>query len=158
MPQAFFPIYPPGATPISTLVWFQKRDGMVYYFQGDLPVFSHAENDLKSFRLYTSQLVQSGNCKQVEIVEAFGVSPISVKRWVKKLRNEGSQGFFKNHAPRKPRVMTKEILQRAQALLDEGLSRNEVAEELGLKSDTLYKAIHDGRLQEVKKKPRAKPA
>ena len=59
-----------------------------------MPLFQHPEKDIKSFRLYTSQLVVNGNAKQSEIARAFGVSPISVKRWVKKFREEGSQAFF----------------------------------------------------------------
>ena len=46
-------------------------------------------------RFITAQLVVSGNAKQVEIIEAFGVPPISVKRSVKILREEGIEGFSK---------------------------------------------------------------
>jgi hypothetical protein len=42
------------------------------------PFFYHAEQDRKSFRLFTSQLVVNGNRWQVDIVKAFGISPISV--------------------------------------------------------------------------------
>jgi transposase len=50
---------------------------------------------LASFRMITSQLYINGNCKQVDIVKAFGVSANSVKRYVKKYRKEGMEGFFK---------------------------------------------------------------
>ncbi len=47
-----------------------------------------------------SQIVDSGAAKQVEIVKAFGVSIISVKRYVKILREKGPGGFFdKKHWP-----------------------------------------------------------
>jgi transposase len=39
-------------------------------------------------------LVVNGNCKQSEIVKAFNVSAISVKRWVKKYREQGTKAFF----------------------------------------------------------------
>ncbi|NCU31566.1 MAG: helix-turn-helix domain-containing protein [Candidatus Moranbacteria bacterium] len=39
-------------------------------------------------------MVVNGNATQTEIVRAFGVSSISVKRWVKKYRTEGARGFF----------------------------------------------------------------
>jgi transcriptional regulator with XRE-family HTH domain len=43
-------------------------------------------------------------------------------------------------------------MEAAQELLDEGLSRREVAERLGLKKDTLSKAVLAGHLRERKKK------
>ena len=65
----------------------------MYYFHGCLPVFTHAESDLKSFRLYTSQLVVNGTCTQAELVRAFGISSITMKRHVKRLRAGGVRRF-----------------------------------------------------------------
>lgn len=94
MPQMRLPFFPEEITLINSIVGFQKNSGIVYYFNGSMPVYQHPEEDLKSFRLFTSQLVVNGNAMQSEIVRAFGVSSISVKRWVKKYREEGAQGFF----------------------------------------------------------------
>ena len=94
MPQAILPLFPANGTQINNVLAFQKKDGHVYYFHGALPIFSHPESDMSSFRLITSQLVVNGVCKQAEIVKAFGVSPISVKRYVKLYRQEGAKGFF----------------------------------------------------------------
>jgi hypothetical protein len=44
-------------------------------------------------------------------------------------------------------VLTAEVRQRAQELLDQGWGRDQVGEELGVKSDTLRKAVADGRLR-----------
>ena len=158
MPQALLPIFPPEATPINELISFCKRDGTVYYFQGCLPIFSHAEGDRKSFRMFSSQLVVNGNCTQAELVRAFGSSAISMKRHVKKLRAGGSQAFFAPRRKRQPRVLTAEVLQRAQGLLAEGQPRTAVAKVLGIKLDTWSKAVRSGRLVEPLKKktvPRA---
>ena len=94
MPQTHLPFFPEDTHLINSAIGFQKRNGMVYYFNGSMPVYQHSELDYKSFRLYTSQLVINGNSTQKEIANAFGVSEISVKRWVKRLREEGAQGFF----------------------------------------------------------------
>src|SRR3989304_4772781 len=77
------PFFPEDIILINSFVGFQKQNGIVYYFQGPMPIYQHDENDIKSFRLFTSQLVINGNAKQSEIVKAFDVTPISVKRWVK---------------------------------------------------------------------------
>jgi transposase len=157
MPQTLLPIFPAEATAINELISFCKRDGSVYYFHGCLPVFTHAEGDLKSFRMYTSQLVVNGTCTQAELVRAFGVSSISMKRHVKKMRGGGSQAFFAPRRKRKPRVLTPEVLQQAQELLSQGEGRSTVAQSLGLKRDTLSKAVRAGRLAEPLKKKKTGP-
>jgi hypothetical protein len=152
MPEIIYPLFPDDATPINEVLSFAKRDGQVYYFQGCLPVFSHAEDDLRSFRMFTSQLVVNGNCKQVELVKAFGVSVISVKRHVKKYRSRGPAAFYERSKQRKPRVLTPEVIIQTQGLLNEGHSTSETAKRMGIKPDTLLKAIQSGRLLETKKK------
>ena len=139
-------MFPSDVTEINSLVSFAKREGTVYYFNGPLPVFSHVQEDKASFRMFTSQLVVNGNCTQMEVVRAFGISAISMKRYVKIYRREGVSGFFKSRAARQPRVLTPEVLQKAQDLMQQGKERNAVAQELGIKSDTLRKAIQAGRI------------
>ena len=160
MPQTLLPIFPAEATPINELISFCRRDGSVYYFHGALPVFTHGENDLRAFRMFTSQLVINGTCTQAELVRAFGISPISMKRYVKKLRAGGSKAFFAPRRKRQPRVLTPEVLKRAQEMLAEGQPRSSVAKALDIKSDTLSKAVRAGRLVEPLKKtrPRAQRA
>lgn len=38
MPQTLLPIFPAEATLINTYVGFQKREGIVYYFNGMMPI------------------------------------------------------------------------------------------------------------------------
>jgi len=152
MPQSLLPLFPEEESQITGLLSFERRDGRIYYFHGGFPVFSHAEEDRPSFRMFTSQLTVNGNCKQVDIVRAFGVSPISVKRYVKKYREGGPAAFFQPARIRGPHVLTKEVVSQGQLLLNEGFSRSEVAKRLGIKSDTLSKAIRSGRWVEAVKK------
>jgi transposase len=105
------------------------------------------------FRLFTSQMIDSGACRLVDIVKTFGVSKSSVIRSLKKLRSEGSQGFFKaRRGRRSASIMTAEVLQNAQRLLQQGYGKRETAEELGVAYDTFRKAIQDGRLHEPKRR------
>jgi hypothetical protein len=162
MAQMVLPIFPEGMTMITPVLGFEKRDGQVYYFHGAIPVFSHAEEDVKSFRMFTSQLVVNGNCKQMDSVRAFGIPAITMKRSVKLYREKGPSGFFeKRKSSKQPRVLTPEVLLKAQTLLDEGKTRHEVAEELQIKPDTFYRAIHSGKLIErpmAEKKTKAQGA
>lgn len=88
------PFFPEDTTMITHLVGVQRKGDAVYYFNGSMPIFQHNQNDIDSFRYITSQLVVNGVCKQVDIVNCFGVSSISVKRWVKRYRESEGLGDF----------------------------------------------------------------
>ena len=152
MPQMQLPMFPDGITHITPELAFMKADGRVTYFNGQMPVFAHDEDDVRTFHLITSQFCVNGNAKQSEIARAFGVSLISVKRAVKCYRDKGPQGFYAPRGRRGPAVLTAPVLASAQALLDEGQSVPEVAQQLGLKRDTLAKAVAAGRLHRGVKK------
>lgn len=159
MPQELLPLFvSSGEGYISELISYQKQDGMLYYFHAGFPVFCHGEGDRKSFRMFTSQLVVNGSCRQIEIIRAFGISAISMKRWVKKYRTQGPEAFFKPPRTRGCAVLTPEVVRQAQELLSQGVSRSQVAERLNLKPDTLLKAIRSGRLVEPQKKKKSKQA
>jgi transposase len=96
--------------------------------------------------MFTAQLICQGVCRQVDIVRTFGVSKNSVIRSVNAYHAGGVAAFYTPRAPRGASVITPEVAARAQQLLGAGWSPSEVAKELGLKLDTLRKAIQQGRL------------
>jgi transposase len=153
MAQVQQPVFPAGVTEINPGIAVQKEAGTVWYIHGHLPVFQHAEGDVQSFRMFTSQMIAGGTVKPGEIVKTFGVPMITVKRYVKLYRDHGIRGFYEA----KPRhssasVLKGEVLEQAQRLLDEGRSVPEVAEELKVMANTLHKAIRAGRLRGGPKK------
>jgi len=153
MPQMQLPLFPAGVTEINNRIAVQKEAGTVYYIHGHLPVFQHAEHDVRGFRMFTSQMIVNGTVKPKEIVRAFGVPMITVKRYVKVFRERGTEGFY----VAKPRhssasVLKGEVLQQAQQLLDTGRGVPEVARELKVLANTLHKAIRAGRLRKGQKK------
>jgi transposase-like protein len=152
MPQLLLPIFPYEATSINHLLGFCRKDDMVYYFNGMMPIFSHHVEDVRSFRLIASQLVENGVASQAEIVRAFGVSKISVKRYVKCYREEGIAGFFSPRRTRSAAVLTSDVLRSVQKSLDNGEEVSSICKELSLKADTVNKAIRDGRLHRAEKK------
>lgn len=154
MPQREFPIFPEGVTHITPTLAFKKEQGKIVYFNGSMPVFSHDETDDRSFSLITSQFCINGVTKLVDIVKTFGVSASSVKRRVKIYRREGPGGFFKKPKGRAKFVMTDDVCDKAQELLNQFKAPKAVALELGLKWDTFRKAISSGRLHRPEKKVR----
>jgi transposase len=146
IPQALLPLIADGATRISDIISVVRENGQWIYFCGVQPLFQHPENDRRSFRMFTAQLICLGACRQVDIVRAFGVSKNSVIRNVNKYRAGGVNAFYSPRATRGASVVTPEVTAQAQQLLGAGWSPREVAEQLGLKLDTLRKAIQQGRL------------
>ena len=110
-------------------------------------MFTHPVEDIASFRFFTSQLIANGSASQGQIAKAFGVPAITVKRACKKLREEGGRAFFRPAPPRQGRKLTAELIDQAQALLDEGVEVPEIGRRLGVLANTLHKAIRFKRLK-----------
>ena len=157
MPQIQLPFFPPRAIAISPELACAKEDGRVVYFNGTMPVFSHAEGDMRSFRMITAMFCEHKTVRQADIVRAFKVPPLSVKRAVKTYRQSGVAGFFVERKVRGAAVLTADVLTRAQALFDQGQAISAVAEALGLKENTVRKAVMAGRLHRIAAKPDAVP-
>ena len=154
MPQVHLPIFPDGVTEISRDLAFEKRDGRVTYFHGLFPVFVHDEADIQTFRMITSQFCVRGSATQSQIVRAFGVPLRTVKRYCKLYREHGTQGFYAPRGHRGPAVLVPEVIQKAQELLDADQDAKQVAAQLGIKRNTLQKAVRAGRLHVREKKAR----
>ncbi len=60
----------------------------------DLSIFQHEKDDLRSFRLLTSQLIIHGSIWQADIVRTFAIPRVTVRRYVKLLQRQGAKGFF----------------------------------------------------------------
>jgi transposase len=154
MPQVQLPLFPVGTTAITPELAFERRGDQVVYFNGHLPVFTHPVEDLASFRFFTTQLIVNGTATQGQIVKAFGVPVITVKRCCHQYREDGARAFFKPAARRQGHRLTAERLAQAQALLEEGQSVPMISAQLNILASTLHKAIDDGRLRQLKKKRR----
>ncbi len=146
MTQLHFPFFPEGSTNITAVLAFAKQDGRITYSTGGLPVFTHGEHDLATFRMITAQFCENGFAKQSQIAEAFGIPRITIKRAVKLYREKGVPGFYAQKKTRGPGVLIAEVHQNVQKLLNEGQTIAQVAKQLGLLQDTLAKAVRSGRL------------
>src|SRR5258708_39103319 len=116
MPQLQLPIFPQGLTSITEDLAFQREDGKVVYFHGMLPVFQHDEKDLKSFRLFSSQLIANGTVRQRDIARAFGVPLATVKRYMKVYREQGAAGFLRARRRPSASALPPAVKKQAEAL------------------------------------------
>ena len=150
-------MFPNGVTHITSELAFEKKDGFITYFNGHMPVFTHAESDIATFRMITSQFCASGYSKQSDIIRAFGVTSVSVKRSVKLYREKGTKGFYTPRVTRGAAVLVNSVVAQIEDLLAGGASEAEVAEKLELKLNTLQKAIRAGRVRKLAKKKNRLP-
>ena len=151
MRQLILPMIPQGATQINDLVCVWRNEQRWTYYYGTNPIHYHDPDDLRMFRVITSQLIEAGSCRPVDIINTFGVSKSSVDRSLRKLRTGGVAAFFEKQVRNKRgNVLTEERLEKAQFLLDQGFTRNAVSKEIDVRYDTLRKAINAGRLRENK--------
>ena len=154
MPQLILPMFPQGVTHITGDLAVACEGERVAYFHGALPVFTHERGDVATFRMITSQFVVNGNCQQRDIVRTFGVPSVTVKRAVKRYRDGGPGAFYQPRKARGAAVLTVEVMERLQALLDSGEGVNAAARELGVKPTTAHKAVRAGHLRLPSKKKR----
>jgi hypothetical protein len=158
MPQLQLPLFPHGAVHLTPDLAVLRQDDTITYVHGSLPVFRHRAEDVKSFRLITSQFYLNGHVQQSDIVRVFGVSKDSVKRAVKLYQAQGPGGFWRTAKRRGASVLTVEVLARVQAALDAGQELSVIAREQQLNANTLNKAVHAGRLHRpLQKKARRPP-
>jgi transposase-like protein len=145
MPQLQLPFFPAGVTEITPLLAFGVDEGRVTYFHHTRPVLVHAQADVASFRLITAPFCVNGNAQQSEIARAFGIPKVPVKRAVKGYREVGPKGVYQPRQTRGAAVLSSAVLAAARQLLDAGLATSAVADRLGIKRDTLAKAVRAGR-------------
>ncbi|PIE57391.1 MAG: hypothetical protein CSA33_08410, partial [Desulfobulbus propionicus] len=77
MPQLQLPFFPEGFSLINQNVGFMRKDNSITYLYGNLPIFTHDVEYIRSFKMITSQLHVNGSATQAEICRAFGVSKSS---------------------------------------------------------------------------------
>lgn len=150
MVQMWLPIFPKGMTDINDVLAYAYEDENVTYYNGIMPIFTHHKDDIQTFRLILSQFYINGNASQAELVDAFGIPPVTLKRAVKLYREKGPSGFFEPKRRGGPRVLTPDVVQKAERLFEEGKDASEIAKQLDIKVDTLKKGIQEDR---VKKTP-----
>jgi hypothetical protein len=147
--QLQLPIFSTSAKMISDTVGYYKSEGLVQYILNGLPVYAHAEDDLSSFRFFTSNLIKQGLCRKIDINRAFNVSEDSVNRYYKKFEEEGPDGFFGKETKRKSsasKIVGKKV-ESIQKKLDNDQSVLSIAREEGVSEGSIRYQIRQGVLK-----------
>jgi len=146
--QLLLPIFPKETKMVNSILGVFTKDGLIYYLLSGMPIHTHSNDDLESFRWITAKLVVQKLCKQSEIARCFGVSEDSVYKSVKRLREKGESGFFENNykGGRKPKLIGS-LLERVQNSLNNGESNYSIAKREGISEGTIRNALKTGTLK-----------
>lgn len=148
MGQLLLPIFPIDTRMITPTLGVREVDGSVYYLHSGMPIFSHEQNDLHKFRYITSNLLMQGLCKNVDIVRTFHVSTDSVRRWKKKLIEQGESAFFsKDKRHGHSHKLLPHVLIRIQSKLNKGQSVNSIAKQEGISEGSIRYGVKTGKLE-----------
>jgi len=147
--QLKIPYFPIETKMISDCVGVYEKSDVVQYIVNGLPVYSHSKEDLSSFRFITSNFIEQGLCRKVEIQRCFGVSEDSVNRYWRKFKEQGEEGFFgadKRIGGKAHKILGEKRL-RIQRKLDKGQSVYSIAKEEGVRESAIRYQITQGYLK-----------
>lgn len=148
MGQLLLPLFPKDTQMITLTLGVREHDDTVYYLHSGVPIFSHESNDLTKFRYVTSHLILQGLCNNQDIADTFHVSTDSVRRWKKKLSEEGDGAFFKEESRHgRSHKLLPDVLDRIQGKLDNRQSSYSIAKEEKISEGSIRYAIGLGRLK-----------
>lgn len=138
----------PGAVDISETVSRLESAGRVAYFAAGVPLFSHAKEDALGARVATAQIVALGLATPTELARRLRIGRASIYRHQERLEQAGVSGLVaRKTGPKGGHRLKEDRLAQAQALLDAGAARREVARVVGVSESAIRNAIRRGRLQ-----------
>jgi transposase-like protein len=133
--QKLLPLFSPDVTRINDLVGFVRRKGTVCYFNYQMPIYHHREDDIASFKVFLCQLVLVGNATPAEIKRVFALAPRELNRWLRQYRKEGPGFFYTNQSgvEIKPKGLLARMVGNIQTRLNETKKRLQSIGHFGLR-------------------------
>ena len=149
MSQLLLPLFPRDVKMLTPVIGVREYAGAVHYLLSGLPIYSHPKGDHLRFRYITSHLALQGLCKNQDIVDLFHVSTDSVRRWKRKLSEEGESVFFGGSDVRHGHSskLLPDVLERIQGELDKGKSSYSIAKKEGISEGSIRYCIKEGKLK-----------
>jgi transposase len=149
MGQLLLPLFPESTQMLTPVIGVRDVDGYVHYLLSGLPIYHHSKTDHLRFRFITSHLALQGLCKNQDIVDLFHVSHDSVRRWKKKLSEEGETVFFGGADGRHGHSskLFPSVLERIQSEINKGKSVYSIAKKEGVSEGSIRYWIKQGQLK-----------
>jgi DNA-binding CsgD family transcriptional regulator len=132
----------PSTIHISSKCNYREEGDMRVIFANGIPLLHYARDDRTADQYAMIHLVETGLASQQEIAEAFGCSRLTIFR----ARNKYSEGGMvalmpKKRGPKGGSKVNKAKGRRILQLKEDGLTNATIGSRLGLKEDTVRKAL-----------------
>ena len=125
--------------PIAALV--EDADGGRVFLRGDL-VYAWGDGDVAGRRWAAVQLVRSKAAPLVAVAAAFGVDPLTVRRWRQSMDRDGVAALVPvKRGPKGPSRLTPELVGRIKAGWAEGMTLTALAKAEGLAPSSVRRAL-----------------
>lgn len=133
---------PSSAIHISGKCNYRDEGEMRVIFANAIPLLHYASADRAAQHYATIHLVESGLASQQEVAAAFSCSRLTIFR-VKKKYDEGGMAALvpKKRGPKEGSKINKAKARRILTLKNRGLTNGAIGSRLGLKEDTVRKAL-----------------
>lgn len=146
--QLILPIFPSGTHLISACTAFERINDSVIYYANGLPIFTHAINDLRYFKLVICSLLEQKLCTQSQIVAAFMVKPNFVTTNFNRFKQKGPSAFYGAELRHgKAHKIVGDTVDRMQKMLDLGKSNYEIAKKFKVSEGSIRYSIKIGKLK-----------
>ncbi len=146
--QLQLPLFPTTTKMLSDTWGVFEKDDFVYYLHNGSPIHIHKIDDKNSFRFITATLIVNHCCSASQLSRVFGFGVRNFERYAKRLRDLGTEAFFKSGDQRgRCHKMTSEKLKKAQEYLDNGYSQCMTAKEIDVHESSIRYHIGKGSLK-----------
>ena len=140
--QPPLPMAPAGSRMVSeAAAILEDEDGCRVFIYGNLS-YAWDGGDTAGRRFAAVSLVRIKAATQVEVAEAFGVKPATVRRWETWLVDSGVVGLLgERKGPKRKSKLTAETVARIQRLREGGASYREIGADIGVSQGSVRNAL-----------------
>ena len=140
--QPPLPLVPEDARPVGAAAAIvEDEDGGRVFVHGNL-AYAWDAGDTAGRRLAAVSLVRIKAATQLEVAEAFGVKPATVRRWDAWLAASGVAGLLgERKGPKRKSKLTADMVAAIRRLRDGGVSYRAVAAEVGVSQGSVRTAL-----------------
>jgi transposase len=132
----------PSTIHISSKCNYREEGDLRVIFANGIPILHYACDDKTAHQYAMIHLVETGLASQKEVAEAFGCSRLMIFRAKNKYNEGGMVALMpKKRGPKDGSKVNKAKARRIIALKEKGLTNAVIGSRLGLKEDTVRKAL-----------------
>ena len=132
----------PSTIHISSQCNYREEGDIRVIFANGIPLLHYAKEDKAANQYAMVHLVETGLASQQEVAEAFNCSRLTVYRAINKYNQGGMAALMpKKRGPKDGSKVNKAMSRRILALKEKGMTNAAIGSRLGLKEDTVRKAL-----------------